>query len=68
MLLNFLKDNFIVSNFSEQNNPLESHASGKKKYTLPAKHNFISKRGSLSVSGTFNLAKKNQANDYFNVT
>ena len=68
MLLNVLKNNFIVSNFSEQKNSLESHSSGKKKFTLPTKHNFIAKGGSPSVSGTFNLAKKNQANDHFNVT
>ena len=30
MLLNFLEDYFIVRHFSEQQNSLESHASGKK--------------------------------------
>jgi len=38
MLLSFLKDNFIIRNFSEQQNSLESHASGKKK---PSKLNII---------------------------
>ena len=39
MLLNFLKDNFIVSNFPEQQNSLGSHESGKK--NKPSQLNII---------------------------